>query len=327
VQAAINQGYVPVKIHTGRNKNLVEMFGIKSIPTDVIVTSGGDVVSQGTSKQAPTDFVNVLTKGLASVQQIAAKKSVPDSALTAAQVASNAVPKQTVPNTSPMVPSVASAHASSGPLPVRVASNITGSFVMPERNGGGVPAQLAGVRTEGMSLSIPEQIVDALPTPSGEMTSESAVGNAAAPLTVGEKTTKQQEKTVPSRAAEHRELAIEGYCPVALIEDTKWAEGNPALGVVHLGKLYLFSSETAMQKFLSDPAPYTPVLNEIDVVRFFEEKQIVPGKRTHGTTVNNRMFFFADEEALEHFNANWERYFDSALQVMEQAVKEANPGS
>ena len=84
-----------------------------------------------------------------------------------------------------------------------------------------------------------------------------------------------------------------------------------------------------MKKFLADPIPFTPVLNEIDVVRFFEERKIVPGKREWGLKdpVYNRMFFFADEAAMNHFYSEYERYTDAAIEVMEKAVKDANPGT
>ena len=129
--------------------------------------------------------------------------------------------------------------------------------------------------------------------------------------------------------AQDVELALDGYCAVTVINDDRWAEGSPQFGVIHLGKLYLFVSEEAMKTFLADPMPYTPVLNEIDVVRFFEEKKIVPGKREFGVKdpVHNRMFFFKDEAALKHFENTYERYTDPAIRVMEKAVKEANPGT
>ena len=108
-----------------------------------------------------------------------------------------------------------------------------------------------------------------------------------------------------------------------------WVEGKPDFGVVHLGKLYLFGDEGAMKKFLANPTPYTPVLNEIDVVRFFEERTIVPGKREWAMQdpTNKRMFFFADEAAMQHFENEHERYVGAAIQVMDKAVKESNPGS
>ena len=125
------------------------------------------------------------------------------------------------------------------------------------------------------------------------------------------------------------ELAMQGFCPVTVIKEDRWVEGNPKFGVVHLGKLYLFASAEAMQTFLADPVPYTPVLNEIDVVRFFEERKIVQGKREWGLKdpTHNRMFFFADEAAMNHFWNEHERYTGAAITVMEKAVRDANPGT
>ncbi|NND96595.1 MAG: DUF3508 domain-containing protein, partial [Pirellulaceae bacterium] len=132
-----------------------------------------------------------------------------------------------------------------------------------------------------------------------------------------------------SLPADQPELAMQGYCPVTVIKQDRWVEGNPKLGVIHLGKLYLFADTDAMQTFLADPVPYTPILNEIDVVRFFEERKIVKGKREWGLKdpTHNRMFFFADEAAMNHFWNEYERYTDASIEVMEQAVREANPGT
>lgn len=124
-----------------------------------------------------------------------------------------------------------------------------------------------------------------------------------------------------------QKLALDGYCAVSLLEKNEWTEGNPEFGVIHLGNLYLFVDEAAMAKFLSNPEPFTPVLNGIDVVRFFEEKRIVQGKREHGVRdpEYNRMFFFADQEAMVHFENQHNRYTESAIMVTRQAVADANP--
>jgi protein disulfide-isomerase len=130
-------------------------------------------------------------------------------------------------------------------------------------------------------------------------------------------------------AATQTELAMQGFCPVTVVREDKWVEGKPEFGVIHLGKLYLFTNQEAMQTFLSDPIPYTPVLNEIDAVVFFEERRIVPGKREWGLKdpIYGRMFFFADEASMNHFYNQYERYTKAAIEVMDKAVKEANPSS
>src|SRR5690606_38069302 len=72
--------------------------------------------------------------------------------------------------------------------------------------------------------------------------------------------------TPEPRPAAPPKLAPDGYCAVSISEKSEWLEGNPELGVIHLGNLYLFVDEAAMAKFLTNPEPYTPVLNGIDVV-------------------------------------------------------------
>ncbi len=335
VNTAIQQAFIPVKIHTGKNQNLVQMFKVKQIPTDVVVTPAGQVLSHGTSKQQPSDFVAMLSQSLkngasapntAIAAQAPAPNVGPTPQQTAAQqpaaqqtVAQQPLPQRQAPPTTvanaPVVSNQSTVQTNpmvAGVSPANVSSNSANSFTMPAGFSGGASGQLAGARTEGLSLSVPAQVA----APSKTATESLGATPSKAPATAATKSPESQP-----------ELALEGYCAVALVDSVRWEEGKPSLGVVHLGKLYLFSSEAAMQTFLADPEPYTPVLNEIDVVRFFEERRIVAGKRTHGTRINNRMFFFADEDALEHFQVEWERYYDAAIAVMDNAIKDANPGT
>lgn len=150
-------------------------------------------------------------------------------------------------------------------------------------------------------------------------------------LSMPEQVTESARPNRPASSASSDQptLAMEGFCSVSVIKESRWVEGKPDFGVVHLGKLYLFASEAAMKEFLANPMPYTPVLNEIDVVRFFEERVIVPGKREWAVTdpSHQRMFFFADEAAMTHFQNEYARYVDAAIEVMDKAVSDANPGS
>lgn len=140
-----------------------------------------------------------------------------------------------------------------------------------------------------------------------------------------------EPKSAPVAAAKpanaRPKLAMDGFCAVSVVKQDRWVEGKTEFGVIHLGKLYLFASQDAMDAFLKEPMLYTPVLNEIDVVQFFDEKKIVVGKREWAAfdPVHNRMFFFADEESLVKFEQQFERYVDPAIDVMKRAVKESNP--
>ncbi len=296
VDAALDQNYIPVKIHAGKNPQLVEMFHVKAFPTDVIVTTAGKTISHTVSPQAADRYVAML--------QSAVPQGIQATAPATQDIASVAPAEAPTTNHAP-APQVTAAPAS---------ANIAGQFA------GGAKGILAGARTDGMTLGMPGQLTEeSLPEPEME------------PLTASSSEPQPTAKAAPKATGKPDQpgLAMEGFCAVTVIKEDRWVEGRPDFGVVHLGKLYLFASAEAMESFLADPVTYTPVLNEIDVVRFFEERRIVPGKREWGLKdpTHNRMFFFADEAAMNHFWNEHHRYTDAAIKVMDKAVKDANPGT
>ncbi len=259
VQAAIQKGYVPVKIHAGQNPSIAKTFQVTRFPTDVIVTTQGQALSHTVSPQDAGRYVAMLAQ---YVTPPVADQAV-DTMIAAA------VPAEAIAQATPTAPFK------------------NASFAVPA-DLSGTPATQVSSRTES-SMSMP--------------------AGMSAP------------------AKSELDLAMDGYCAVTVCEEDRWVEGNPELGVVHLGQLYLFSSQAAMEKFVANPEPFTPVLNGIDVVRFFEERKIIQGNREWGLKDpdHNRMYFFADEAALNHFYNQHARYTDASLAVMKKAVKDANP--
>ena len=308
---AVANGFVPIKIHAGKSPELAKMFKVTKFPTDVVVTPIGKTLAHGVSPQDPNRYIAMLAKAgnqmpAAATPAIPAGAPVPpDPGMMPRQPQQQLAANTVAP---PQMPQ-AQAHMTVpvGPVAGQPAANPypQAGMSLP----GGATARLAGARTDEMTLGMPAQMMD---SPEMETAAE------AAPVT--------QEAT--PQATTTPKLAMEGFCAVTVIDEDKWEEGNPKFGVVHLGKLYLFASQVKMEAFLADPTPYTPVLNEIDVVRFFEERQIVPGKRRFGMRdpIHQRMFFFADQAAMDHFFNEYERYTDAAIEVMAQAVKDANPG-
>ena len=120
---------------------------------------------------------------------------------------------------------------------------------------------------------------------------------------------------------------LDGFCPVAMVEQEAWVAGDSKLGVIHLGELYLFSTPQAQQTFLQDPDRFAPVLNGIDSVKFMDERKIVPGRREFGffDPTTNRIFLFSCEETANRFYNNFDRYANPAIEVMRQAAADANP--
>ncbi len=64
VSKAIDQNFVPVKIHANSAPKLAEMFKVSKFPTDVIVTTDGKTLSHAVSPQEPDRYVAMLVKTL-----------------------------------------------------------------------------------------------------------------------------------------------------------------------------------------------------------------------------------------------------------------------
>jgi len=120
------------------------------------------------------------------------------------------------------------------------------------------------------------------------------------------------------------EFAMDGFCPVTLVDQGKWQKGDTRWGAVHQSKTYLFTSPQAQQQFLASPDRFAPILSGFDPVRYAETGQLVDGKREHGVFFQNRIFLFADEVALDRFSKQTDFYMDRVRQA--SAVSPQQPG-
>jgi protein disulfide-isomerase len=108
---------------------------------------------------------------------------------------------------------------------------------------------------------------------------------------------------------------LEGFCPVDLCERHVWTPGNRQFGATHRGKVYLFSSAEAQQKFMGNPDRYAPVAGGDDPVVAMHQQQMVPGRREFGMFYQGRVFLFAGPQSRDAFRADPNRYAAEAQQV------------
>lgn len=106
-------------------------------------------------------------------------------------------------------------------------------------------------------------------------------------------------------------LALEGYCPVELVEKHRWVLGTHPWGVIHRGRTYMCAGPEEQKKFLANPDRYAPVLSGYDLVLSVERGLNVPGRREHGVFYRGRVYLFADETTLEAFRKNPRRYLEA----------------
>ncbi|MFT5303884.1 MAG: hypothetical protein ACI814_004706, partial [Mariniblastus sp.] len=62
--------------------------------------------------------------------------------------------------------------------------------------------------------------------------------------------------------------ALHGKCPVTLLTESKWVDGDPQFGCVHRNRVYIFSSEENLRRFQKAPDASSPILAGYDPVLF-----------------------------------------------------------
>ena len=107
-----------------------------------------------------------------------------------------------------------------------------------------------------------------------------------------------------SERSQPLQLAIRGYCPVALRDHQQWVHGSPEIQAIRDGNVYLFASARAREIFVAAPELYLPVLDGDCPVTFAESKKRQAGELEWGFIHQRRIFFFASQEKLHTFAAN-----------------------
>ncbi len=116
-----------------------------------------------------------------------------------------------------------------------------------------------------------------------------------------------------NRAAAGTAVALEGYCPVCVMEMKKWVPGNAQFAVRYDGKVYYFPGEKQKQMFLANPAKYVPALGGDCVVCLSKMHKRVPGNIRYAAFYHGRLYLFPSEEQRAMFREHPAQYADADL--------------
>lgn len=120
--------------------------------------------------------------------------------------------------------------------------------------------------------------------------------------------------TVPAATTIELPLGMEGYCPVVLCDEERWVSGNPAYFAMFQGKVYRFSDEAAMTRFVQTPLKYAPVAMGEDIVLMVDRNKKSVGLRKYGVWFQDRVYLFSSQQTLDAFAARPEHYAEIARQ-------------
>ena len=131
-----------------------------------------------------------------------------------------------------------------------------------------------------------------------------------------------------STQSDEQQFALQGKCPVTLVTEGTWTDGDPRWGIVHRKRTYLFSSEENYLLFQKNPDDYSPLLAGYDPVVFYDTGELVAGKEENGVfmekNTHQQIVLFTSTENREKFQANPQSYLRKVRQVVYTANKKAD---
>lgn len=101
---------------------------------------------------------------------------------------------------------------------------------------------------------------------------------------------------------------LSGYCPVKLMEDREWIQGNPDLAERYRGVVYYFSGLLQRDRFLSNPDRYAPRNLGCDPVVLHREQRAVTGRIQYGMFFRGNLYLFRTASNRDTFRRDPRRY-------------------
>jgi YHS domain-containing protein len=107
--------------------------------------------------------------------------------------------------------------------------------------------------------------------------------------------------------------ALDGNCPVCLVEMDRQVQGDSSFRSTYDGQTYWFPSAKMKDMFDENPSKYVPVLRGNCTVCKVESNKDVPGKVEHHLIHNGRLYLFPSPKQQSMFEANPAKYADADL--------------
>jgi YHS domain-containing protein len=274
---ALEADFVPVKVNATDFPITAQRYGIATAPSDVVITPGGQLVCKTNCPQDVAQYTAQVRRISDNYRRVSAEM------IATARPADPTASRPTDRAVAGPVVDPRMVSRNEGQSQARSATHAAGPAISTETTASGQNHPAATQSPAGAwSPNRPEAAAaHGIPTPSAPIATAS---QPATPLQ-------------PS-------VALDGHCPVQLIEGQRWTPGDRRFGAVHRGRLYFFAGPTEQQRFMRDPDHFSPMLAGHDPVLWQESGQLISGRREHGVFHDNRVFLFATEESLAKFERN-----------------------
>jgi protein disulfide-isomerase len=357
VTRAINQYTVPVKVDIDYHPDLVKQYGISGIPSDVCITPSGRVVSKRNSPSTADDYIRMIESlqvvdsaiehgnvALSqNIDQIAAMtKPKPDAQkflnpnkfqveAPAADFPEPATSSKILEQQTPMETKqmfAASESASKQPATQTAPGQTPAGGGLELTNRSASPGPGPSTNSTAALVSTPSSNGDengliSRPAAKVENGFICESNNGQAVESSSSHATLQIATQQPERATPAMKYALHGKCPVTLINEGRWIDGDSQFGCVHRGKVYLFRSAAELETFRANPDAFSPLLAGYDPVEYVEQGALIDGHEKFGVFMgrspNQRVILFRSQDNKERFQQEPRKYL-SEVQLALQST-------
>ncbi|MCA9128099.1 MAG: hypothetical protein KDB22_13485 [Planctomycetales bacterium] len=139
----------------------------------------------------------------------------------------------------------------------------------------------------------------------------STIESVAAPDTPQTALSATQQKKLQDASV--APIALNGYCPVSILDQRAWIKGKEEFAVLLDGKMYHFQGAEQKAKFLKQTVKYAPALGGDCIVCAVDSHTRHPGT-VHDTAIyNERLYLFANSVEKNKFVTEKDKYANGDL--------------
>ncbi len=340
VGPAIEQNYVPVKMNADVSQAFAYAFHIDRVPTDIVLTSQGRVVTKLSCPSTPDAYIGQLSNVASHYRQQVSRPAVAAPQVQVNTAYTGLQAQQPVPQVNTPVPSIATAQIPASNVyaagnvynqPAVQVSQPTQAYSTPAVPAGAMPSsyrspsatpKLQSVTLAGASPAKPQATAPSQPAVNPVVRNSATPTQSAPPAlaaaTVAQTATRPAVPSSIQLPAGSPPLGFDGYCPISLKFAKKWVRGDVRFGAIHRGRTYLFVNDQKRQQFLADPDAYSPVFSGIDPVMFLDDQQSLEGSRRFGYEYRGAFYLFSSAESMQKFASQPDQYSGKVRQAMNQ---------
>ena len=311
VTSLLGNGIIGVKVDSDRHRDLVSRFGVRALPTDVIVSPDGKVLAKDVGSPGLAGYVARLKQHLQTPA-----KSAPAIA---------AAPAQTPPPV-PAVPAEPTEPANTAATPAPATTPAENSVAATEPPA--KPAVTAEPATPATPATPAVAATPTEPAAPAKTTEPAAADNTAKPadaaLTPEEVAAALRDQTKLIIRRDNTRIGLGGFSPVAHSSNAGWVAGQPDFALEFQGVRYLLASAAELDQFKAAPEKFIPALHGCDPVALIRDQKVQSGFVGLRVEHASRVYFFTTPENRELFLREPEKFSTDRRLVFFQAEGPAN---